>query len=41
MIDLGMREFMEPQGGFLVLEVDKRWVAHFNECRASRTVRSG
>ncbi len=33
MIDLGMREFMEPQGGFLfVLEVDKRWVAHFNEC---------
>jgi len=33
MLDLGMREFMEPQGGFLfVLEVDKRWVAHFNEC---------
>ena len=32
-MDLGMREFMEPQGGFLfVLEVDKRWVAHFNEC---------
>ena len=33
MIDLGMREFIEPQGGFLfVLEVDQRWVAHFNEC---------
>jgi phage tail-like protein len=32
-MDLGMREFIEPQGGFLfVLEVDKRWVAHFNEC---------
>ena len=32
-MDLGMREFVEPQGGFLfVLEVDKRWVAHFNEC---------
>jgi phage tail-like protein len=32
-MDLGMREFLEPQGAFLfVLEVDKRWVAHFNEC---------
>ena len=32
-MDLGMREFIEPQGAFLfVLEVDKRWVAHFNEC---------